>query len=160
MNKFKTEIKWGFIFSGCALLWALFEKQMGWHSELINKQLMYTNLFALVAIVVFVLALLDKKKNDFKGEMTWKQGFIGGIVLSAVVALLSPATQYITQVYISPEYFSNIVAYIVEAGRMKEDKALEFFNLNNYIRQGIFTALSMGVVTAAIVSFALKNKKQ
>lgn len=67
--------------------------------------------------------------------MTWKQGFISGIVLSAVVALLSPATQYITQVYISPEYFSNIVAYIVEAGRMKEDKALEFFNLNNYIRQ-------------------------
>lgn len=159
MNKFKTEIKWGFIFSACALLWAYFEKQTGWHTDQVSKHLILTNLFGVVAIVLYVLALRDKKQTDFNGEITWKEGFISGIVLSAVIAILSPATQYITYVYISPEYFANITEYIVKMGTMTQEKALEYFNIDNYIRQGIFTALSMGVVTAAIVSFIIKTKK-
>lgn len=160
MNKFKTEIKWGFIFTGFALLWAYIEKQLGWHTDQVSEHLIYTNLFGVVAIAIYVFALKDKKQTDYKGVITWKEGFISGIVLSAVIAILSPATQYITYVYISPEYFSNITEYIEGAGKMTQENAEEYFNINNYIRQGIFTSLSMGVVTAAIVSFIIKNKNK
>ncbi len=51
-----------------------------------------TNFFAIIAIAVYVFALLDKRKRDFGGRMTWIQGFVSGVIISIIVALLSPLT--------------------------------------------------------------------
>tara|TARA_R110002049_G_scaffold181169_5_gene348242 strand:- start:1346 stop:1831 length:486 start_codon:yes stop_codon:yes gene_type:complete len=158
MNKYKTEIKWAVIFSACTLAWVFFEKMMGWHDELIAKHYLYTNIFGIVAIVLYVKALKDKKENDLEGQMSWKQGMVSGIALSVFIAILSPLVQFNIATFISPDFFSNAIAYAVESGK---DKAMAeaFFNIKSYMLQSVFGALSMGVVAAAIVALFLKNKK-
>ena len=158
MTNFKIEFRWSLIFMFAQLVWLYFEKAVGLHDELIAKHLIYTNLFAIVAIVIYVLALLDKKRHFFLGKMTWKQGFLTGIVISIIVAVISPLTQYITHTYISPGYFDTIIDYKVGNSTMTVENAQIYFNLKRYMLQSVFDALSIGVVTAAIVAFFLKSK--
>lgn len=158
MKKFSIEIKWGIIFTIISLLWMFLEKGLGWHDENIAQHAIYTNLFAIVAIALYVLALLDKRKNFYNGKMTWSQGFISGIIISIVVAVLSPLAQYITHEFITPDYFDNVIEYSVQSGGMTRTAAEEYFNLTSYIIQSFFFALVVGVVTSAIVAFFVKRK--
>ena len=79
MRNRKTEIKWAFLFIAMTLLWMVLEKVSGLHGKFIDYHLYLTNLYAVPAIWVYVLALKDKKRNDFGGTMTYMQGFISGI---------------------------------------------------------------------------------
>lgn len=158
MNKYQIEFKWAIIFSVATLAWMVLEKSLGWHDKLIGKHAIYTNLFAFVAITIYVLALLDKRKTAFHGKMNWKQGFISGIILSAIIALFSPITQYITNTSISPDYFPNAIKYIVDSGKMGQETAESYFNLKSYVLQGVFGALSMGIVTSAIVAYFVRKQ--
>ncbi|SDR69851.1 DUF4199 domain-containing protein [Christiangramia echinicola] len=157
MKKYSIEIKWGIIFSLVSLVWMFLEKGLGWHDENIAQHAIYTNFFAIIAIALYVLALLDKRKNYFNGTMTWTQGFISGIVISIVVAILSPLAQYVTHEFITPDYFDNVIAYSVESGAMTQEAAEEYFNLTSYIIQSFFFALVVGVVTSAIVAYFVKK---
>ena len=98
------------------------------------------------------------KANYFQNEMDWKQGFLSGCIVSLVVTILSPISQYITSEIISPNYFQNAINYAVENNRMKLKDAQAFFNLKSYMFQAAFGGLSMGIVTSAIVAFFIKSK--
>lgn len=158
MKKFGIEIKWGIIFTIVMLLWMWMEKMLGWHDEHIDKQRFYTLLFAVPAILIYVLALLDKRKNHFNGKMTWVQGFITGLGITLVVAALSPLAQYIVSEIITPNYFENAIDYAVESGELDRVRAQEYFNLKNYIWQSLMSAVGMGVFTSAIVALFVKKK--
>lgn len=158
MKNYAIEIKWGIIFFVVSLLWMFFEKAMGWHDALISQHAIYTNFFGLLAIAIYLFAIYDKRKNYFKGKMTWKQGFVSGIILSIVVAILSPLGQYITHEFITPDYFENAIAYSAENSRMEQEDAEAYFNLQSYIIQSVSGALMMGVVSSAIVALILKRK--
>jgi len=158
MKKFSIEIKWGILFTIISLIWMYLEKGLGWHDENIAQYAIYTNLFAIVAIALYIVALLDKRKNFYHGKMIWSQGFISGIVISIVVAILSPLAQYITHKFITPDFFPNVIEYSVEKGAMSRTAAEEYFNLTSYIIQSFFFALVVGVVTSAIVAFFVKRK--
>ena len=153
INRFRTEIKWGLIFSIVMMLWMVFERTMGWHDEKIELHPTYTNLFAIVAVIVYVLALRDKKAKDFGGEMTWVQGFVFGLLVSLVVAILTPLSQWITHTLISPDYFENAINYGVEHGLTTVEEAEAHFNLQSYIMVSTIFALITGAVTSAVVSF-------
>jgi len=160
MNKISIEIKWGVIFTIVTLLWMVFEKAMGWHDVLIAKHAIYTNFFGIIAVLIFVLALRDKKLNFYNGIMTWRQGFVAGLIVTIVVTVLSPLSQFIISTYITPYYFNNIIAYSVEIEAMNQEQAEAYFNLKSYIIQATFGALVMGVVTSAAVAWILKTKKE
>lgn len=154
MKNYSLEIKWGVIFTVVALLWMVFEKMMGWHSEKIADHATNTNYFAIVAIAIFVLALLDKKKQ-LGGSITWKQGFIAGLIISVVVAILTPLAQWITNSIISPEYFPNAIAHAVDSGLMDQTAAEAYFNIKTYIFAATISGLVMGAVTSAIVALVV-----
>lgn len=158
MKKISIEIKWGVIFTIAGLAWMYLEKILGWHDELISKHPIYTMLFAIIAVIIFVLALRDKKLNYFQNDMDWKQGFLSGCIVSLVVTILSPISQYITSEVISPNYFQNAINFAVENKRMALEEAQAFFNLKSYMFQAAFGGLSMGIVTSAIVAFFMKSK--
>jgi len=140
------------------LAWMYFEKAIGLHDEHIGQHAIYTNLFAIIAITIYVLALRNKNSDFFNGSMNWKQGFISGIILSVFIAIISPLVQYIISTYVTPEYFQNIIDYAVENGKMTRENAEGYFNLKSYMLQSAFGALAMGVVTSAVVAFFVKNK--
>lgn len=159
MKKHTTEIKWGLIFTAVALLWMVFERLMGWHGENIARHATMTNLFAIPAIVIYVLALLDKRKGDYNGFMTWKQGFISGLIITLVVVILSPLAQYLTHAVISPGYFPAVIDYSVSSGNMTREEAEAYFTANNYMFQSAIGALIMGIVTSAVVALFTKKKE-
>mgnify|MGYP002631203353 FL=1 len=159
MQKFKTELKWGLIFLVAILTWSLMERLVGLHSTLIDKHATYSNLFSIVAVAVYVFALKDKKAGDFNGQMTWKEGFISGVIISVVIAVLTPFGQLVIAYVISPEYFSNAIKYGVEHGLTTQTEAEAYFNLKNYIIQSTLFAPVMGIVTSAVVAFFVKSKK-
>tara|TARA_R110001592_G_scaffold75225_2_gene227924 strand:+ start:18602 stop:19090 length:489 start_codon:yes stop_codon:yes gene_type:complete len=161
MQKFKLEIKWAFIFIAMSLLWMIIEKLTGLHSIHIDKHMYLTNLFAIPAILIYVLALKDKKKKNYFGRMSYKQGLVSGLIITVIIAIFAPLTQWITSTIITPEYFPNVIAYSVESGYHKSiEEAEAYFNLSNYIQQSVIGALIMGVLTSAIVAIFLKSKHQ
>ncbi len=157
MSKYIVEFKWAIIFSVSMLLWMVLEKLSGLHNEHIDKHASFTNLFAIVAISVYLLALWEKRKVSYGGSMTWRQGFISGLIISLIVALLSPIGQLITHLVISPDYFTNVSAEAVRQGMMTAEEAANYFNLNSYLLQSAVGALLMGVVTSAIASIIIIN---
>lgn len=136
-----------------------FEKVMGWHDQYIDKQALYTNIFGIIALAIYILALRDKRDNFFNGIMTWRQGFITGIVLTIIITAVAPLSQYIVATYISPEYFDNMIALSESNDKMNLEQAEAYFNLKSYIIQAVFSALVMGVGTAALAALIIRTKK-
>jgi hypothetical protein len=159
MSKYLLEIRWAVIFTIVFLLWMVLERALGWHDELIDRHATYTNLFAIPAILLFAFALRDKRRQ-LGGVMTWKQGFIAGVIISAIIALLSPLAQWITHTVITPDYFANAIQYGVENGLATREQAEAYFNLRNYILLSAGSGFVMGVVTAAIVALAVRRNPQ
>ena len=158
MKKIGIEIKWGILFTVIALLWMIGEKAAGLHDENIDKHYIVTNFFAIIAIAVYVVAILDKRKNYYDGKMTYKQGFITGLFVTLVVAILTPLSQYITNAVITPDYFDNMIAYTVESGKMTQEAAEANFNMKSYIIQSSIFAPVVGVITSAIVAIFTRKK--
>lgn len=158
MNNYKIEIKWAMIFVIVGLLWMYFEKFVGLHSTHIDKQMIYTNFFSILAVAVYIFALIDKRKNYFENVMSFKQGFISGLIITGIVTLLSPLSQIITSLVITPEYFPNVISYVVEHGMMTQESAENQFNLQNYIITGLIFAAITGIVTSAIVAAIVQKK--
>lgn len=160
MKNIKIEIKWALIFILSMLAWMFFEKSMGWHDEKIADHATYTNFFAIPAILVYVYALLDKKKNFYSGVMSYKQGVISGLIITVIVTVLSPLAQYITSTIITPDYFPNVIEYAVSSGKMTQADAEAYFNINSYMIQSVIGALVMGLVTSLIVAIFVKSKSK
>ncbi|MCP9198343.1 DUF4199 domain-containing protein [Gramella sp. GC03-9] len=157
MKKFAIEIKWGIIFTIVSLVWMFIEKALGWHDEKIAQHAIYTNIFGIVAVLLYVLALLDKRKNFYKDQMNWSQGFVSGVIISIVVAILSPLAMFITHEFITPDYFDNAITHSIEIGNKRED-AEAYFNLNSYMLQAFFFSLTVGIVTSAVVALFVRKK--
>jgi len=158
MGKYKIEIKWAFIFIGMMLLWMLLERLVGLHDQHIDKHMIYTNFVAIPSIIIYVFALLDKRKNFYNGKMTYLQAFISGLVITFIVTIFTPLSQYITSTIITPEYFANAIDYSVKTGMMNQGDAEEYFNLNSYIKQSVIGAPIMGILTSAIVAIFVRKK--
>lgn len=161
MKNVKIEIKWAIIFSIMTLIWMLLEKLSGLHSIHIDKHMYLTNLYAIPAILIYVLALKDKKKNFYGGRISYKEGIISGTILTVIIAIITPLSQWITSYVITPEYFRNVIKYSLESGYYKTlEEAEAFFNYKNYAIQGLIWAFALGVVTTLIVMIFLRTKKK
>ena len=158
MKKYILEIKWALTFVVVSLLWMLLEKLTGLHSEHISKHPTYTNFFAIPAVAVYVFAFLDKQKKSYQGIMSYKEGLKTGIIITIIIAILSPITQSISSLIITPEYFPNVIEYSVTKGVMSVEEANSIFNLKNYVIQATVGALIMGVITTIVVAFFTKSK--
>jgi hypothetical protein len=160
MNNLKIEFKWAVVFSVVGLIWMALEKTTGLHSTNIDYHIYLTNLFAIPAIWVMILALRDKRNNFYNGNITYIEGFISGFFLSLFIASISPLTQYITSYIISPEYFPNVIKRSVEIGYYATKQEAEAnFNYPNYALKGAIGSLVMGIVTSSIVMLFFKTKK-
>jgi hypothetical protein len=161
MISIKTEIKWAILFSVMTLIWMLLEKLSGLHSQYIDYHLYLTNLYAIPAIWLMVLALKEKKRIAYNGQINYLQGLKSGIVLSIFIALLSPLTQWITSYVITPEYFPNVIKRSVEIGYFKTTAEAEAnFNYANYAKQGAIAAFVMGLITTAIAMVFIRTKSK
>ncbi len=159
MNKYKLEIKWGIIFSLSMIIWFVIERALGLHTNKIHLHPTITMLFFIPAVTIFVFALLDKRKTDLGNYMTYKQGFITGLIITIVVTLLTPLNQIIFSKLISPDFFENMINFTVKNKLSSPEAAKDYFNFKNYLIMSIIASPIMGIVTSLIVAiFTRKNQ--
>lgn len=152
MKKYTIETKWGIIFGLMSLLWMVLERLVGLHDEHLDKHVIYTNFVAIPAIAIYVLGLLEKRKKYYEGRMSYWQGFKAGLIMTLVVTLLTPLTQWLTLSVITPDYLTNAKNFAVESGNMLRDESEAYFTPENYMIQSIVGAPIMGILTSAIVA--------
>lgn len=159
MSKYRIEIKWAVIFSFVMILWMLGEKFAGLHDKYIAEHSFYTSFFGIVAIVIYLFAIYDKRQNYHNGIMSWNEGFKAGAILTLGIVILSPFVQLLIIEIITPDYFPNIRNYSVEAGEMSREEADAYFSTKNYIIQSMVWATVTGLITAAIAALILRRKR-
>jgi uncharacterized protein DUF4199 len=158
MAKLGLEIKWGLIFAGMEVLWIFFERIAGFHDRYIGRQPIVTGLILLPAVAIYVFALLEARKARYRGAMTYKQGLVTGLILTMIIAFLSPLTQTINTFLVSPNYFENAIRFSVEKGVMGLDAAKRQFSYESYLIQGFIGAMVTGAVISAVLAAFIKRK--
>src|SRR5690606_272459 len=118
----------------------------------------YSMIFAPIAIALYVFALLDKKRTFYGGRMSYMQGFVAGLIITSLVVILNPLSQYITSTYITLHYYCNVIAYSNYTMAIEQQAAEQYFNLKSYIIQSTIFAAVMGLVTSAIVAIFLRSR--
>ena len=158
MKKIAIEIKWSFIFILCLVIWMSLERLFGLHDEHIYLHQYITMLYAIVAITVYVVALRDKRKKFYDGKMTYSQSFVSGLIITGIVTLFTPLTQWLILNIITPDYFQNMIEYSVDIGMYNTEAAAKAnFNYQSYVIQSMIGALVLGIITTAIVSIFVRK---
>lgn len=157
MEKFGIELKWAALATLLSCVWAFGEKQLGMHQDFSNG---FTSLmlFYLVQSLMIFGAFIDKKKNYFENNWSFGQAFKFGMFLTGMLTILSPLAQYIIYTSISPDYFSNIIAYRSAKYPESATNFAEYYTLESQIRQSVQSALSIGIVFSALFAYILKTK--
>lgn len=158
MKNRQLEIRWGIYFILMQLGWMFLEKSLGYHDARIAEHASFSMWVMVPSLLMYFFALHFKRVKDYGGKMTYKQGLISGLVVTAVVTVLTPLSQSITSLLISPEYFPNVIAYTVETGAETQEAAEAYFNLKNYIMLSTLFAPAAGIVTSLIM--ALPNMRR
>ena len=158
MKKVYIELKWAVIFTIALLSWILFEKTMGWYNEHVSNDWWLTLLFGPFAILIFLLALREKRRRVYDRKMTWIQGFISGVIISIFVALLSPLTEYVNYNFFTPDYFNAIAESSVTNNLMARPEMNNLFKINNYRLQSAFGLFGFGVLNSVIAAFFVQKK--
>lgn len=159
MTRYTTEIKWAFLFFILTLAWMLFEKMLGWHGSRISEHATYSFFYDALFIAIFMMAFRDKKRHFFSGDFTWKHGFIFGLHLTIIIALLSPITQTIVHKIISPEYFPNIIDLAIENQLLSREAAEARFNLRSYMVQNTIGTFLLGLLTTVFMAILFRHRK-
>lgn len=158
MEKYRIEIKWAFLFAAMFLLWIFMEKLGGLHDRYLEQQQFVTMLVLIPSIIIYILAIRDKKKNYYGGNITYKQSFISGLILTLFVVLLSPINQLIASCIITPDYFANVIAHTVKSGIFTQEQAEAQFNIKSYIITSIIGGLVTGVIFSLVISIFTRTK--
>ncbi len=158
LKKIHIELKWAINFGIAFLLWMIIEKSSGLHDRRISDYIVYTNVFVLITVGLYFVALLDKKKNVYQGNMSQSQGFISGILLTLFIGLLTPFLLRISLTYISPDFFSSMKSYMLNTKKMSAEQVNLYYNYRSFLLQTLFLNFSMGILSSAIFSFSLSTK--
>ncbi len=162
MKNFKIELRWAILFSFILMIEMFFERYMGWHEvKYIASQYSLHYLVLIVLFgVVYYFGIKEKRKNYYEGFINWKQAFISGAMISVIVAILSPLTQFFIYHYITPNYFKNMITYQVSKADNPLTKAgaQDIFNMTSFVIQGIFTCLSLGLIVSGAVALIVRKE--
>lgn len=160
LETYKIEIKWALILLIATLIWMVGEKLSGLHDQYLYYQQYLTLLFLIPVIVIYYFALREKKINFYQNEMNYKQGLISGLVMTSIITIFSAPNQYIISTIITPDYFDNVIKYVIEHKMMTEEAAKAQFNLQNYMIKSAVGAAMFGIVINLITAFFLKSKEK
>lgn len=158
VKDYSIEVKWASIFAVMMLVWMYIEKLIGLHDEYIGKQFFFTKFFILPAMLVYVLALLDKRLRFYNGRMTYIQGFKSGAAITVMVVIFSPMVEYINFTITSPEYFPNAINYTVSNGWLTKEIAEASFNLRAFQIETAIDVLILGLLASTVISLFTRKR--
>lgn len=159
MKNIRTELKWAGIFSLMYLAWMFMEHLCGLHGRHIQYQQTVSTFILLPSLLIYVLAIREKKLKAFQGTITFRQAFKSGLLLTLFIVILSPVNQLITQELIAPEYFENMREFAVSKQQMSAEVAASRLNTGAFIVQSIIGGLVTGAVFSALIALVIRGRK-
>lgn len=157
MKSSKTEIKWSIIFCITILLWNILLALLGYTTDKIGKFPIVDSLFVIVALLIYIMAL-RQKRQQLGHQIKWIQGFLSGLKITILIAILSIPCQFITHYAIMPHFFENSINYAIANNKMTLESAKAYFNLKNYVIQSSLGALGFGFVISCVVAALMYRK--
>jgi len=157
-GKFWIEMKWALICTAMYLVWMGIERLAGFHDTRLAQQPFVTSLILIPSVAIYALALLDKRRNFFGEQMSYRQGALSGCVLTVFVVILSPLGQLLTSLVVTPRYFANAIEYTVANGVFDRVQAEQQFNLGNYIVTSIVGGLMTGLLFSVVVPLFTRSR--
>jgi len=158
MEKYTIEIKWALILVVLLLLWTLLERLLGFHDRYLHKHPLFTLVFYLVTIVVYVFAMLDKRANFCDETITYANCFITGFIMTLIFTLFRPLSQWLISSIISPDFFKNMIEYTVDSRIYKNTaEAQAEFNFKNYATKSTISDFVIGLIITLIVGAFIQN---
>ncbi len=159
MNR-QTEIKWGVVWPTSMFLFLCFEFYAGLQQPAhLEWGVIVDSIGGLaLPLLVFFLGLRQKRDQDFGGAMNWKQGFVSGLIITAVALPLSLLLTWAFFTFVNPAWFDTMINYSVATGYSGLEDAQAYFNLKSYLTQTAIGTALFGVVLSAIFAFLYKTK--
>jgi hypothetical protein len=160
MKNIKLEIKWAFIFFAVMIIWVLLEKLIGLHDKHISAHPMVTGLVAIPSIFIYIFAFREIKLQKFDGAMTFAQGFKEGMLITFLITMIAPISQYIQWDLISPEYLPNAKKFAVDNDFMSLENAQESYTLKSFIFKSLVGTPIMGFFTTIMVAYISRTRSK
>lgn len=158
IQRYIHEIKWALIFIVALILWVFAERLLGFHSVRLQYQALVSGLFTLVAVLIYVLALGQKRQQYYLDHMTWQQGFYCGFIITLIITILTPLVQLLIHTVVTPHFLTNMITYTAELEGIEPAAAAVRYNLGSYVIQAMLSALVMGIVLSAIIAFFVRTR--
>ena len=158
MKKLQIELKWAILFSVALLCWILFEKTMGWYQDEISDFWWLTLFFEPFALLIYLLALREKRRVVYNRKITWAQAILSGVFISFIVAILSPVTEYIAYNFFTQENFNAVSESSVTNELMAKSKLNDVFKINNYRWESAFGLFGFGILNTIVAGFFVRKK--
>lgn len=159
MKQYSIEFRWAFTFLLAQTLWIMFESTLGFYGDKIQYQPLFSLLFNIILIAIYILAIRDKKKKIYNNHMTWQEGFVSGLMLTLIIALFTTMTEYTKHHVISPYFLEDMKALVVSENRMSETEAESYFSFSKTLSSSIFFTISIGVLITSIAAWVIKSKE-
>lgn len=163
-NDVKIELKWAAIFHLMGLLWVFSENAMELDHQNIELHMQYTKLFVVPSIIILCFAFMDKRNNYYKGEMGLKQGATFGVTITLFITLVTPFSQLINSLLITPTFFDDAIHHFVTHGEMTLQEAGKQFSLFQYMKQStrgaFFLCIIMSTLLTIIATFTYQPPKK
>jgi hypothetical protein len=156
MSRFKIELRWAFIYAGMVILWAIIGKIVGFDNAKIEYSFVFNTLILVPSFVIYLLEAFAKRKSQ-QEIITYRQVVLSGVVLSVFIMCLGIFTTIISAKVISPDYFSNAITFYTNNKSMTDEQAMQQFNLQAFIFNGIIGALFTGIIFSLITGFIVKK---
>lgn len=152
MTKIKLEIYWGFYLAFTFILWMQLERWLGFHTEKIIVQPLFSSLLFIPLTFLYWRALLLKKQNDYNNTITFQQSFISSLLITAVFALFLPIALYFSLKYISPNLLQNFIAKTMKSGKVSLKEAQSYYNFKSLLLMNYSSLLPIGIIIGYVIS--------
>lgn len=163
---FKIALKYGLLIVVFLFLWLTLEYMVGLHSEYVSFHPLAT-LLSLVIPLVFLYYGIREAQKSYRGveEFTYGKAFQTGLLISLVVAVLSPLGQWIFHTLLAPGFFDSMQANL-EAQKLSQgidaevarSEADEPTYLSTYLMQSAIGYLVAGIIMSAILAIFVRDK--
>ncbi len=162
---FKIALKYGILIVVFIFLWVSLEYLAGVHTDYIQYHPVAT-LLSLVIPLVFLYYAMRESQKKYEGHFNYIESFKVGVMVTFIVAILSPLGQWLFHTLVFPGFFDSMRAYSeaqmlsegVDAEVARRDAAGDF-NLASYLMRTFLGALVAGVVMSALLALFVRDKE-
>lgn len=159
MKKISLELKWALILGIVHLFFILIDRLFGiYEFESISKIVFSGIPFTISSIYSFTFALFNIKSRRLLSEMTYKDGFKSGTIITLLFLLLLPIIHSLAYLA-NPNYFSDAIQYAIINNKLTLEQAQFQYSFTFYLITNIITSTFSGLLMSSLIPLIVNKLK-